>query len=177
MSTESDLRRMAGERRVAICPGSFDPITLGHLNIIRRTSKIFDAVIVCVMLNSSKTMPMFSIAERLDMVQRAVSRYPNVVVDVPDILLAEYAKQFPNAVIVKGLRAASDFDYEFQMDLINKNINPDLETFFLTASGKYTFLSSSVVREMAKYGADLTGLVPAELIEEIREKASQWRKA
>ena len=93
-----------------------------------------------------------------------------------DILLAEYARRFENPVIVKGLRAASDFEYEFQMDLINKNINPSLETMFLTASGKYTFLSSSVVREMAKYGADLTGLVPSELISEIEQKAKQWGK-
>jgi pantetheine-phosphate adenylyltransferase len=159
----------------AICPGSFDPITLGHLNIIRRASRIFDNVVVCVMFNSTKTSPMFSVEERVDMVKRACSRYPNVTVDSSDILLAEYAKRYDGAVVVKGLRAASDFEYEFQMNLINKKINPDLETMFLTASGKYTFLSSSVVREMARYDADLTGLVPAELIDEIREKAKQWR--
>ena len=110
------------------------------------------------------------------MVRRATERYKNVRVETSDILLAEYARQFSNAVIVKGLRAASDFDYEFQMNLINKKINPDLETMFLTASEKYTFLSSSVVREMATYGADLTGLVPDELIPEIEEKAKLWRK-
>ena len=162
--------------RTAICPGSFDPITLGHLNIIRRSAKIFDRVVVCIMQNSTKTSPMFSVEERTDMVRRAVSRYQNVTVENSDILLAEYAKRFENPVIVKGLRAASDFEYEFQMDLINKNINPQLETMFLTASGKYTFLSSSVVREMAKYGADLTGLVPSELIEEIEQKAKLWGK-
>ncbi len=162
--------------RTAICPGSFDPITLGHLNIIRRASKIFDRVIVCIMKNSTKTSPMFTVEERTDMVRRAVVRYENVEVDCSDILLAEYAKQFENPVIVKGLRAASDFEYEFQMDLINKNINPSLETMFLTASGKYTFLSSSVVREMARYGADLTGLVPSELIGDIERKAKQWGK-
>ena len=110
------------------------------------------------------------------MVRRATERYENVRVDTSNILLAEYARQIPNAVIVKGLRAASDFEYEFQMNLINKKINPDLETMFLTASEKYTFLSSSVVREMATYGADLTGLVPDELIPEIEEKAKLWRK-
>lgn len=162
--------------RTAICPGSFDPITLGHLNIIRRTAKIFDHVVVCIMKNSTKTSPMFSVEERAEMVRRACVRYENVTVESSDILLAEYAKRFENPVIVKGLRAASDFEYEFQMDLINKNINPKLETMFLTASGKYTFLSSSVVREMAKYGADLTGLVPQELIAEIEEKARQWGK-
>lgn len=160
---------------IAICPGSFDPITLGHLNIIRRTAQIFDRVIVCIMHNAMKPNPMFSVEEKVAMVRRAVERYPNVSVDWSDGLLAEYARQYPGAVIVKGLRAASDFEYEFQMNLINKKIYPELETMFLTASGKYTFLSSSVVREMAFYGADLTGLVPTELIGEIEEKAKQRR--
>lgn len=160
---------------IAICPGSFDPITLGHLNIIRRTAQIFDGVIVCIAVNSSKTAPMFSIEERADMVRRAVSRYPNVAVDTSDGLLAEYARQYEGAVVVKGLRAASDFDYEFQMNLINKKINPELETMFLTSSEKYTFLSSSIVREMAKYGANLEGLVPNEIIPDIEKKAKQWR--
>lgn len=160
---------------IAICPGSFDPITLGHLNIIRRTAQIFDRVVVCIAVNSSKTAPMFSIEERADMVRRAVSRYPNVTVDMSDGLLAEYARQYEGAVVVKGLRAASDFDYEFQMNLINKKINPELETMFLTSSEKYTFLSSSIVREMAKYGANLEGLVPNEIIHDIEKKAKLWR--
>lgn len=109
------------------------------------------------------------------MVRRAVSRYPNVAVDTSDGLLAEYARQYEGAVVVKGLRAASDFDYEFQMNLINKKINPELETMFLTSSEKYTFLSSSIVREMAKYGANLEGLVPNEIIPDIEKKAKQWR--
>lgn len=161
---------------IAICPGSFDPITLGHLNIVRRTSRIFDQVIVLIAVNAGKTRPMFTIEERVDMVRRACERYPNVIVDSSDILLAEYAKRYDKPVLVKGLRAASDFEYEFQMDLVNKHINPQLETMYLTASGKYTFLSSSVVREMAAYGADLTGLVPNELKAEIEEKAKAWRK-
>ena len=160
---------------IAICPGSFDPITLGHLNIIIRTSRIFDEVIVCVMKNASKTSPMFSVEERAEMVRRVVSGYGNIRVDTPDGLLAEYAKKYDGAVVVKGLRAASDFDYEFQMNLINKKINPQLETMFLTSSEKFTFLSSSIVREMAKYGADLTGLVPDEIIGDIEKKALQWR--
>ena len=160
---------------IAICPGRFDPITLGHLNIIRRASRIFDRVVVCVMFNSTKTSPMFSVEERVDMVRRAVAKYPNVTVDSSDGLLAEYARQFDGAVVVKGLRAASDFEYEFQMNLINKKINPEMETMFLTSSEKYTFLSSSIVREMARYDADLTGLVPDEIIDEIREKAKEWR--
>ena len=159
---------------IAICPGSFDPITLGHLNIIRRTAKIFDHVVVAVMHNASKPNPMFTVEEKVDMVRRAVSRYPNVSVDSSTGLLAEYARQYEGAVIVKGLRAASDFEYEFQMNLINKKINPALETMFLTASEKYTFLSSSVVREMAIYGADLSGLVPNEIIGDIQRKAKKW---
>ena len=161
---------------IAICPGSFDPITLGHLNIIRRTSRIFDEVVVCIMHNAAKPSPWFTPEERLEMVKTATARYPNVRVESQDILLAEYAKQFDHPVVVKGLRAASDFEYEFQMNLINKNINQDLETMFLTADGKYTFLSSSVVREMALYGANITGLVPQELIGMIENKAKQWRK-
>ena len=161
---------------IAICPGSFDPITLGHLNIIRRTAQIFDRVVVCVMVNASKSSPMFTVEEKLDMVRRAVAKYPNVEVDFSDGLLAEYARRYPGAVVVKGLRAASDFEYEFQMNLINKKINPQMETMFLTSSEKYTFLSSSVVREMASYGADLTGLVPDEIKADIENKAKQWRR-
>ena len=162
--------------RTAICPGSFDPITLGHLNIIRRAANIFDKVVVCITFNSTKTAPMFTVEEKVEMVRKAVAKYPNVYVETNSGLLAEFAKQFENAVIIKGLRAASDFDYEFQMDLINKKINPNVETMFLTADQKYTFLSSTIVREMAMYGADLSGLVPDELIEFIEEKAKQRRK-
>lgn len=161
---------------LAICPGSFDPITLGHLDIISRSAQIFDNVIVCIMFNSNKTKPMFAISERVEMVKKVVERFPNVRVDTSDGLLVEYAKQFDGAVIVKGLRAASDFEYEFQMNHINKKINPELETMFLTANEKYTFLSSSVVREVASYGADLTGFVPREIVAEIEEKAKLWRQ-
>ena len=161
--------------RTAICPGSFDPITLGHLNIIRRASNIFDKVVVCVMLNSTKKDPMFTVEEKVEMVRRAVEKYPNVEVETASGLLAEYAKRHEGAVLIKGLRAASDFDYEFQMDMINKKINPELETMFLTADQKYTFLSSTIVREMARYGADLKGLVPDELIGFIEEKAKLRR--
>lgn len=160
---------------IAICPGSFDPITLGHLNIIRRTAKIFDQVVVCIMNNAMKPSPMFSVEEKEDMVRRVVARFPNVSVESSSGLLAEYANRYEGAVLVKGLRAASDFEYEFQMNLINKKINPGLETMFLTASEKYTFLSSSVVREIAMYGADLTGLVPEEIIADIERKAKLWR--
>ena len=159
----------------AICPGSFDPITLGHVDIIRRAAEIFDEVVVCVMHNAAKKSPMFTLEEKLSMARRAVAQYPNVRVDSYDGLLTEYVRRFEKPVVVKGLRAASDFDYEFQMNMINKRLNPMVETMFLTASERYTFLSSSIVREVAQYGAELKGLVPDEIIPDIEEKAKQWR--
>ncbi len=159
----------------AIYPGSFDPITLGHLNIVRRAAKIFDRVIVCVMKNREKT-PMFTIEERMDMARRSTERFGNVEVATTDKLLAEYAKNFESPVIVKGLRAVSDFDYEFQIALVNKKMNPDLDTLFLTSSEKYTFLSSTVVKEMAAYGADLSALVPKEIIDDVIEKTKIRRQ-
>ena len=159
----------------AICPGSFDPITLGHVDIVRRAAEIFDEVVVCVMHNAAKKSPMFTLEEKLSMARRAVEEYPNVRVDSYDGLLTEYVRRFEKPVVVKGLRAASDFDYEFQMNMINKRLNPSVETMFLTASEQYTFLSSSIVREVAQYGAELTGLVPDAIIPDIEEKAKQWR--
>jgi pantetheine-phosphate adenylyltransferase len=158
----------------AIYPGSFDPITLGHLNIIRRASRIFDKVVVCVMVNSSKT-PMFTLEERVELIERAVKRLRNVEVNASNMLLAEYAKQYEGAVLVKGLRAVSDFESEFQMALINRKMNHNLDTVFLPSSGKYTYLSSSVVKEMAKYGSDLKDLVPAEILEDVIERAKNRR--
>lgn len=162
--------------KTAICPGSFDPITFGHLDIIKRSSKIFDEVVVLVMRNTTKSSPMFSIDERLKMVHMVIADYSNVRVESASGLLADYARRIPGAVIVKGLRAVSDFEYEFQMNLINKMINPELDTMFLTSSGEYTFLSSSVVREMALYCADLRGLVPDAIIPIIETKAEIWRQ-
>ena len=159
----------------AICPGSFDPITLGHVDIICRAAEIFDEVVVCVMHNAAKKSPMFTLEEKLSMARRAVEEYPNVRVDSFDGLLTEYVRRFDKPVVVKGLRAASDFDYEFQMNMINKRLNPSVETMFLTASEQYTFLSSSIVREVAQYGAELKGLVPDAIIPDIEEKAKQWR--
>ena len=156
----------------AIYPGSFDPITLGHLNIIRRASKIFDKVVVCVMVNSSKT-PMFTLEERMELINRVVKRLPNVSVDTSSILLAEYAKQHEGAVLVKGLRAVSDFESEFQMAIINKKMNPNLDTVFLTSSEKYTYISSSVVKEMAKYGSDLSKFVPREILEDVINRSNK----
>lgn len=160
--------------KTAIIPGSFDPITLGHLNIVRRAAQIFDRVVVCVMKNSAKNY-MFTTDERVELVRRVVSRFDNVEVATTNMLLAEYAKQYEGAVIVKGLRAVSDFDYEFQIALINKKMNPELDTLFLTSSEKYTFLSSTVVKEMAAYGADLSELAPSEIIDDIIERTNQRR--
>lgn len=151
----------------AIYPGSFDPITLGHLNIIRRASKIFDNVVVCVMVNSGKVSPMFSLEERVGQIKRVVSRLPNVTVECSDELLVQFSERYEKPVIVKGLRAVSDFESEFQMALINKKMNHKVETLFLAASEKYTYLSSTMVKEMGKYGADLSEFVPHEILEEI----------
>ena len=150
----------------AIYPGSFDPVTLGHLNIIKRTAACFDKVIVCVMVNSKKT-GMFSPEERVELLKRAVERFPNVEVDSSNELLAAYAKRRKAHVVVKGLRAVSDFEQEVQMAVINRHLNPELETMFLASSEKYTYLSSTIVKEMARYGADLTGLVPREIVDDV----------
>ena len=161
--------------RTAIYPGSFDPVTLGHLNIIRRASTIFDKVVVCVMVNATKRY-MFTREERLELARRVTSRFPNVEVDTSEILLAEYVKRFEGPVLLKGLRAVSDFESEFQMAHINKKINGDLDTVFLTASEKYTFLSSSAVKELARYGADLTEFVPREILDDVIEKSKLGRE-
>ena len=162
--------------KTAIYPGSFDPITLGHLNVIRRASGIFERVVVCIMKNAGKNHPMFTREERVEMVREVTQRFPNVEVTTYDGLIAEFARSFPEgAVIVKGLRANTDFENEFQMALINKRLNPDLDTMFLTATEKYTFLSSSVVKELASYGADLSGLVPYEIIDELLRRAKESR--
>ena len=162
-------------RRIAVCPGSFDPVTLGHLDIITRASKLFDKVIVLISRNVGKSQPSFTATERMLMIQAVTRDLDNVVIDILDGLLADYVRTVGAVAIVKGLRAVSDFEYEFQMNQVNKRLNPELETMFLTASEKYTFLSSSVIREMAMYGADLQGLVPNEIIEDIERKAEVWR--
>ena len=160
------------EHNVAVYPGSFDPITLGHLNIIKRASRIFDRLVVCVMVNSEK-QGLFTPDERVELVRRVVRRFPNVEVDFSDRLLSEYAESRGAHVVVKGLRAMSDFEKEFQMAHINRRLSPDLDTMFLTSSEKYTFLSSSVVKELAGYGADLSEFVPREIIGDIEAKIKE----
>ena len=158
-------------------PGSFDPVTLGHLNIIKRASRCFDKVIVCVMVNAGKQGGLFTPGERVDMLRRSTERFANVEVDFSDELLASYAKRRGAHVVVKGLRAVSDFEQEVQMAVTNRKLNPELETMFLASSEKYTYLSSTVVKELARYGADLTAFVPREIIDEvntrIREKMQE----
>ena len=146
--------------QTVICPGSFDPVTLGHLDIITRAAKMFDRVVVAVLVNSSKT-PTFSTEERMELLRDAVSDFPNVDIVSFEGLLAEYCKNSGIGTIVKGLRAVSDFEYEFQMAIANKKLNPGLETMFLTADADSTFLSSSVVREIGSMGGDISNFVPA----------------
>ncbi len=155
--------------RIAIYPGSFDPVTLGHLDIIRRTSAVFDRLIVAVMHNQNKK-PMFSVEERMAFLERTTKDLANVEIASFDGLLADYAKQQGACTIVKGLRAVSDFEYEFQMALANRKLNPELDTVFLMTSAEFMYLSSSVVKDIAVHGGSIAGFVPAEIIEDIMRR-------
>ena len=155
--------------KAAVYPGSFDPITSGHLNIIRRAANIFDKLIVCVMVNAGKN-PMFTLEEREELIRRVTLDLPNVEVDCSNELLADYARRRGSCVIVKGLRAGSDFENEFQMALVNRKINPELDTMFLTADSQYMYLSSSMVKELGHYGAELSDFLPEEIIPDFRRK-------
>ena len=158
----------------AIYPGTFDPLTLGHMDIIKRVSKIFDKLVVSVVMNIEKT-PMFDIDERVDLIRRAVCDLPNVEVSCSIELLADFAKQYENPMIIKGLRNHVDYEYETTMAVFNKKLNPQLETFFITASIEYTYVSSTAVRQLAMYGADLSDYVPKIVADEIREKILNGR--
>ena len=160
--------------KIAIYPGSFDPITSGHLNIIRRAAEIFDKLVVCVMVNAAKS-PMFTQQERVDMIRSVVHDIPNVEVDASGELLAEYARKKGSCVIVKGLRAGSDFENEFQMALINHKINPDLDTMFLTSEHQYMYLSSSTVKELGMYDVDLSDFLPEEIIPVFKKRIADMR--
>ena len=159
--------------KTAIYPGSFDPITSGHLNIIRRAANIFDKLIVCVMVNASKN-PMFTQDERVELIRRVTADLSNVEVECSDELLADYAKRRNSQVIVKGLRAGSDFENEFQMALINHKINPDLDTMFLTSEHQYMYLSSSTVKELGQYIVDLSDFLPEQIIPDFKEKIKNY---
>jgi len=161
--------------KIAIYPGSFDPVTSGHLNIIQRAANIFDKLIVCVMVNAGKN-PMFTLEERVDLIRRVTANLTNVEVDSSSELLADYAKKRGSCVIVKGLRAGSDFENEFQMALINHKINPELDTMFLTAESQYMYLSSSTVKELGSYGVDLSDFLPKEIIPDFQERIEKRNK-
>ncbi len=157
--------------RIAICPGSFDPITIGHIDIISRAATMFDKIIVVVMTNINKTC-CFSPEERKSLIQKAVGDIPNVEIDTYDGLLAEYAKGKGACAIIKGLRAMSDFEYEFQMALTNKKLNPELETLFLTTRAENMYLSSSMVKQIAGMGGDVSSFVPASILDDILKRIS-----
>lgn len=151
--------------KIAICPGSFDPVTLGHLDIINRTSELFDKVIVLVVNNSSKKA-MFTSDERVELIKRCITN-PNIEVDSYNGLLVDYAKENNALAIVKGLRAVTDFDYEFQLALINKSLYPKIETLFLPAKGENMFVSSSMVKDVCSLGGDISTYVPKEIAKDI----------
>lgn len=153
----------------AVCPGSFDPVTLGHVDIIRRAAKMFDRVIVAVMTNPSKN-PSFTTEERMDMLKIALKNVPNVEVECFNGLLADYTRARGAVAIVKGLRAVTDFEYEFQQALTNKKLNPEVETVFLTTDAEHMFLSSSIVKQIALFGGDISGFVVPDTLSRIKER-------
>lgn len=161
--------------RIAVCPGSFDPVSFGHLDIIERASDLFDKVIVLVVVNPDK-QPSFSAEERVDMLRTVTAGLKNVEVDSYCGLLIDYVRRVGAAAIVKGLRAMSDFEYEFQMALTNKKMYPQAETVFLTTSIANLYLSSSLIKQVARFDGDLSGLVPDALHDVIRARLGQNRK-
>lgn len=155
--------------RTAVYPGSFDPVTLGHLDIIERSSKIVDKLVVGVLQNSAKN-PLFSVEERVTMLKEVTAHLSNVQVVSFDGLLVDFARQCHAAVVVRGLRAITDFEYELQMSQTNRIMCPGLDTIFLTTDLKYAYLSSSIVREVAQYGGDISSFVPATIAERVLGK-------
>lgn len=155
--------------QTAVYPGSFDPCTNGHLDIIRRAAKLFDKVVVAVLINEKKS-PLFTLEERVDMLKTATAEFPNVEISSFSGLLATFMKDNGYKVIVKGLRAVSDYEYEFQMALTNHELNKEIETVFMPCSSEFMFLSSSIVKEVAKYNGDLHGLVPDEVVGQIKQR-------
>lgn len=155
--------------RIAVYPGSFDPITNGHLDIIERASRVYDKVIVGVLCNNSKK-PLFSAGERVSMIKKVTEHIKNVEVEAFEGLLVDFAKSKGATVIVKGLRTVADFEYELQMALLNKALNPEYETMFMMTDTKYSYISSSMVKELAGFHGNLTGFVPCDIISKIEEK-------
>lgn len=155
--------------RTAVVPGSFDPVTLGHLDIIRRAADVFDKVYVAVLNNSSK-QSLFTVEERIRFIEEITKQFPNVEVDASTGLLVDYAKKKDAKAIVRGLRAVSDFEYEMQITSMNRFLDESIETFFIMTKNQHSFLSSSIVKEVAKYGSDVTGLVPQVVADALKEK-------
>src|ERR687893_709297 len=155
---------------IAVCPGSYDPITLGHVDVISRAAAIFDELIVAV-VNASvrKSGALFTAADRVRFIERATSHLPNVRVDTFDVLIVDYARRVGATAIVKGLRAISDFEYELEMNQLNRHLADDIESVYLMASSQYSFLSSSGVKEIATFGGDVSNLVPDEVAERLKE--------
>ena len=159
--------------KTVVCPGSFDPLTIGHLDIIRRSANLFDKVIVVVMRNLSKNVGSFTTEERVDFIKRCTKDLPNVSVDTYQGLLADYMRETGASAVVKGLRAISDYDDEFRQALTNQKLNPEMETIFMVANSEHMFLSSSVVKDVCKLGGDVTEFVPAEICEDIVKRLSR----
>lgn len=155
---------------VAIYPGSFDPVTNGHLDLIERGAKIFDKLVVSVLRNSDKE-PLFGVAERVEMLREATRRWPNVEADVFEGLLVDYARAKNAKVVLRGIRAVSDYEYELQMALMNRKLEPNLETVFMMPAETYSYLSSRLVKEVFRLGGDISNLVPLSVLERLRAKA------
>ena len=155
--------------KIAVYPGSFDPITNGHLDVIKRSAAVFDKVIVGVLDNMAKK-PLFTPEERMNMAKKVVADIKNVEVYTFCGLLVDFMERFDSAVIIKGLRAVADFEYEFQMALLNKSLNPNIETFFMMTDSKYSYISSSMVKEVARFGGNIDEFVPHDIIGEIDRK-------
>jgi len=159
--------------RIAVCPGSFDPITNGHIDIITRGSFIFDKMYVCVLNNSEKTSTLFTIDERLELIRKSTKDIPNIIVDSFNGLLIDYARSVNAKVILRGLRAVTDFEYEMRITSMNRKLDRDIDTFFIMTDNSYSFLSSSIVKEVAKYGGDVSDLVPPAVNEALKGKFSK----
>ncbi len=155
--------------RRAIYPGSFDPITNGHLDVIQRAAKLFDEVIVAVAFNEQKSS-LFSVEERVALIQRAAADVPNIRIARFDGLLVDFARQQQASAVVRGLRAISDFEFEFQMALMNRKLEPEIETIFMMPAEKYTYISSRIVKEIARLGGDVTAFVPATVAEALQKQ-------
>jgi pantetheine-phosphate adenylyltransferase len=154
---------------LALYPGSFDPLTNGHVDIIQRGAKLFDRIVVAILLNVEKS-PLFTVAERVDIAREVFQGNPNVEVDTFDGLLVDYARRKRAGIIVRGLRAISDFEYEMQMALMNRNLNPEVETVFMMPAEPYTYVSSRLVKEVAALGGSVSNLVPRLVEERLRQK-------